>query len=166
MANSVFGTTGARRFWVFVGLWGTTITSIIFYITTPRAGGALSVLQIGGIFYYRSQVALNEFAAAATVPEWLVFLAYGILALILLAITVGVLVSGGGGSRSTGLSTELLLVMMVAGVVMVSAVFLTIMLSGATILTDTLGVVLEITPPILSLSPIAVGIAIVTASVP
>ena len=166
MANSIFGTTRARRFWVFVGLWGATITSIIFYITTPRAGGALSVLQIGGIFYYRSQVALNEFAAAATVPEWLVFLAYGILALILLAITVGVVVSGGGESRSTGLSTELLLVLMVAGAVGISAVFLTILLSGATILTDTLGVVLQITPPILSLSPIAVGIAIATAYVP
>ena len=166
MANSVFGTTGARRFWVFVGLWGATITSIIFYITTPRGGGALSVLQIGGIFYYRSQVALDEFAAAATVPEWLVFLAYGILALILLGITVGVLLSGGDDSRSTGPSTELLLVMMVAGVVMVAAVFLTVMLSGATILTDTLGVVLQITPPILSLSPIAVIISVITAYVP
>lgn len=166
MANSIFGTTRARRFWVFVGLWGATITSIIFYITTPRADGALSVLQIGGVFYYRSQVALNEFAAAATVPEWLVLLAYGLLALILLGITVGVLVSSGDGSRSTGLSAELLLLVMVAGAVGVSAVFLTILLSGGTILTDTLGVVLQITPPILSLSPIAVGIAIVTAYVP
>lgn len=58
------------------------------------------------------------------------------------------------------------LVTMVAGVVMLSAVFFTTILAGATILTDTLGVVLQITPLILSLLPIAVGIAIVIAYVP
>lgn len=166
MADNPFGTTTLRRFWAFAGLWGAAIVSIIFYITTPRASGVLSVLQIGGVFYYRSQVALNEFAGAATVPEWVVLLAYGILAAALVGIAVGVLLIGTTDTRSTGPSVELLLVTMVAGVVVISAVFLSVMLSGTTILVDLLDVVLQVTPPVLTLSPIAVIISVITAYVP
>ena len=165
MSDGPFGTTGLRRFWTFVVLWGATITSIIFYITTPRADGVLSVLQVVGIFYYRSQVALDEFAAAATVPEWVVLLAYSVLAAVLLAIAVGVLVLGTTESRSVGSSATVVLLVVTTGVIAVSAVLLTATLSGSTIVVDLVGVALQVTPPILTLSPIAVVISVVTAYV-
>lgn len=88
MTDGVLGTTKLRRFWTFVGLWALAMVSIIYYITSPRTSGILSLLQIGGRYYYNSQVALNEFSQAATVPEWVVLLAYGILALFFLGMSV------------------------------------------------------------------------------
>jgi hypothetical protein len=166
MAESPFGTTTLRRLWTFVGLWGLVIVSIISYITTPRAGGILSAIQIGGVFYYNSQVALNEFAQAATVPEWVVLLTYGILALILFGITVSILLTRMVRAQLTGGNALFILLGMTSIAVVIPVLFLFATLTGYTNILGSLTGVLQITPPLLTLSPVAVAIAIVTSYVP
>jgi hypothetical protein len=166
MAESPFGTTTLRRLWTFVGLWGLVIVSIISYITTPRAGGILSAIQVGGVFYYNSQVALNEFAQAATVPEWVVLLTYGILALILFGITVSILLTRMVRAQLTGGNALFILLGMTSIAVVIPVLFLFATLTGYTNILGSLTGVLQITPPLLTLSPVAVAIAIVTSYVP
>jgi hypothetical protein len=166
MAESPFGTTTLRRLWTFVGLWGLVIVSIISYITTPRASGILSAIQIGGVFYYNSQVALNEFAQAATVPEWVVLLTYGILALILFGITVSILLTRMVRAQLTGGNALVILLGMTSIAVVIPVLFLFATLTGYTNILGSLTGVLQITPPLLTLSPVAVAIAIVTSYVP
>lgn len=166
MPDSIPGTTKLRRFWTFIGLWALAIVSIIYYITAPQTSGILSLLQIGGRYYYNSQIALNEFAQAATVPEWVVLLAYGILALVLLGITIGTLVTRVSDIHTEGMDIQFLLLTIISTLVVVSAVVISTIMSGSTFVLDLLNLVLQITPPILSLSPVAVAIAIVTSYIP
>ena len=166
MQDGPFGTTTLRRFWTLVGLWGLVIVSIISYITSPRASGVLSAVQIGGIFYYNSQVALNEFAQAATVPEWVVLLTYGILALILFAIAVSILFTRIARTQLTGPNTVFMMLAITSMAVVISALFIFATLTGFTNVLGSLTGVLQITPPLLTLSPVAVAIAIVSSYVP
>lgn len=166
MPDRPFGTTTLRRFWTFVGLWGLVIVSIISYITTPRGSGILSAVQIGGIFYYNSQVALNEFAHAATVPEWVVLLTYGLLASILFAAAVSLLLTRMVRTRLTGPNSVFVLLGLTSVAVVTSALFIFATLTGNPNILGSLTAVLQITPPLLTLSPVAVAIAIVTSYVP
>jgi hypothetical protein len=166
MPDGIFGTTKLRRFWTFIGLWALAIVSIMYYITTPLTDGVLSLLQIGGRYYYNSQIALNEFAQAATVPEQVVLLVYGILALILLMITIVILVTRVGSIHIENVNTRVISLTITSILVVISAVVISTIMSGSTFVFDLFNLVLQITPPILSLSPVAVAIAIITSYVP
>jgi hypothetical protein len=166
MPNSPFGTTALRRLWTFVGLWGAVIVSIISYITAPGSSGLVSTFQIGGVFYYNSQVALTEFAQAATVPEWAVLLTYGVLALVLIGITLSILSTRLVLAGLTGPNAVVVLFGMTVVSVMLSVLFLFATFAGYTNVLGTLTGVLQITPPLLTLSPVAVAIAVVTSYVP
>jgi hypothetical protein len=118
------------------------------------------------VFYYNSQVALTEFAQAATVPEWAVLLTYGVLALVLIGITLSVLSTRLVLAGLTGPNAVVVLFGMTVVSVMLSALFLFATFAGYTNVLGTLTGVLQITPPLLTLSPVAVAIAVVTSYVP
>lgn len=165
MPTSPFGTTTLRRLWTFVGLWGAVIVSIVSYITAPGSSGLVPTFQAGGVFYYNSQVALTEFAQAATVPEWAVLLTYGGLALVLVGIALGTLSTRLVPEGLTGPSVVVLFGLTVVSV-MLSGLFVFATIAGYTNVLGALTGVLQITPPLLTLSPVAVTIAVVTSYVP
>jgi hypothetical protein len=141
------------------------IVSIVSYITAPGSSGLVPTFQAGGVFYYHSQVALTEFAQAATVPEWAVLLTYGGLALVLAGIALGILSTRLVPEGLTGPSVVVVFGLTVVSV-MLSALFVFATIAGYTNVLGALTGVLQITPPLLTLSPVAVAIAVVTSYVP
>jgi hypothetical protein len=141
------------------------IVSIVSYITAPGSSGLVPTFQAGGVFYYNSQVALTEFAQAATVPEWAVLLTYGGLALVLVGIALGILSTRLVPEGLTGPSVVVVLFGLTVVSVMLSGLFVFATIAGYT---NVLGALtgVQITPPLLTLSPVAVAIAVVTSYVP
>lgn len=83
-----FETRNRRRGAVLVGLWGIAVASIISYVTMRSGDGLVKAVLSLGAVYQRSRIALDVFAANATVPAATVHGLYLVLGTLVVALSV------------------------------------------------------------------------------
>lgn len=75
-----FATRRSRQAGLFIGFWIYSIASIVVSSTTQREEGLREFALVLGRVYTQGHRSLTEFAATATIPEWVPLFLYFILA--------------------------------------------------------------------------------------
>ena len=163
MADHPFATTKLRQIWVFIGLWGVAITSIILSTTSSQSIESTLGLLFIGEFYSNARLSLTEFVEIAAIPEWIVLASYGLLSVLLICVSLAILVIG----MDTMRRYVQMYILMFTSLFLSTAVLLVFLsLLDFTSLSGITNILLSITPPALTLSSICLVISLITSIVP